>query len=165
MATPKEYAVALTDEQRHELGRLVNTGRASARKVTRARVLLKAADGQADDSIAAALDVAVATVGRVRRRFAEGGLDAAVERRPQPPRPGKGVLDGADEAELTMLACSTPPDGHDHWTLDLLADRMVRLNHVAAVSRDTVARHLKKACSSRGGRTSGSSRPRATPPS
>ena len=77
------------------------------------------------------------------------------EQRPQPPRPDKRVLDGAAEAKLTMLACSTPPDGHDHWTLDLLADRMVRLNYVPAVSRDTVARHLKKASSSRGGRTSG----------
>ena len=155
MAKPKKYVVALTDDQRHALDRLVNTGRESARKITRARVLLKAADGQADDAIAAALDVAVATVGRVRRRFAEAGLDAAVERRPQPPRPDKRVLDGDAEARLTMLACSTPPDGHDHWTLDLLADRMVRLNHVAAVSRDTVRRHLKKATSSRGRRTSG----------
>ena len=151
---PKTHAVVLTDEQRHELDRLVNTGRDSARKITRARVLLKAADGETDEAIAAALGVSVRTAERVRRRFAEG-LDAAVERRPQPPRPQKRVLDGAAEAKLTMLACSTPPDGHDHWTLDLLADRMVRLNYVPAVSRDTVARHLKKARSSRGRRTSG----------
>ena len=151
----KKHVVTLTDEQRQELDRLVNTGRESARKITRARVLLKAADGQADDAIAAALDVAVATVERVRRRFAGGGLDAAVERRPQPPRPDKRVLDGAAEAKLTMLACSTPPDGYDHWTLDLLADRMARLNYCPAVSRDTVARHLKKARSSRGRWTSG----------
>ena len=151
----KKHAVALTDEQRQALDRLVNTGRESARKITRARVLLKAADGQVNDAIAAALDVGVATVERVRRRFAEGGLDAAIERRPQPPRPDKRVLDGDAEARLTMLACSTPPDGHDHWTLDLLADRMVRLNYCPAVSRDTVARRLKKATSSRGRRTSG----------
>ena len=152
----KKHAVVLTDEQRLELERLVNTGRESARKITRARVLLKAADGQTDEAIAAALGVSVGTAERVRRRFAAGGgLDAAVERRPQPPRPAKRVPDGAAEAKLTMLACSTPPDGHDHWTLDLLADRMVRLNYVPAVSRDTVGRHLKKACSSRGRRTSG----------
>ena len=152
---PKTHAVVLTDDQRHELDRLVNTGRESARKIARARVLLKAADGVTDEAIAAALDVSVRTAERVRRRFAEGGSDAAVERRPQPPRPEKRVLDGAAEAKLTMLACSTPPDGHDHWTLDLLADRMVRLDYVPAVSRDTVARHLKKASSSRGRRTSG----------
>ena len=151
---PKTHAVVLTDEQRHDLDRLVNTGRESARKITRARVLLKAADGETDGAIAVALGVSVRTAERVRRRFAEG-LDAAVERRPQPTRPAKRVLDGAAEAKLTMLACSTPPDGHDHWTLDLLADRMVRLNYCPAVSRDTVARHLKKVRSSRGRRTSG----------
>ena len=151
---PKTHTVVLTDDQRRELDRLVNTGRDSARKITRARVLLKAADGETDEAIAAALGVSVRTAERVRRRFA-GGVAAAVERRPQPPRPRKRVLDGAAEARLTMLACSTPPDGHDHWTLDLLADRMVRLNYVPAVSRDTVARHLKKARSSRGRRTSG----------
>ena len=151
---PKTHAVVLTDEQRHDLDRLVNTGRESARKITRARVLLKAADGETDGAIAVALGVSVRTAERVRRRFAEG-LDAAVERRPQPTRPAKRVLDGAAGAKLTMLACSTPPDGHDHWTLDLLADRMVRLNYCPAVSRDTVARHLKKVRSSRGRRTSG----------
>ena len=151
---PKTHAVVLTDEQRHDLDRLVNTGRESARKITRARVLLKAADGETDGAIAVALGVSVRTAERVRRRFAEG-LDAAVERRPQPTRPAKRALDGAAEAKLTMLACSTPPDGHDHWTLDLLADRMVRLNYCPAVSRDTVARHLKKVRSSRGRRTSG----------
>ena len=152
---PKKHAVVLTDEQRDELDRLVNTGRESARKITRARVLLMAADGRTDEAIVAALGVSVGTTERVRRRFATGGLDAAVERRPQPPRPAKRVLDGDAEARLTKLACSTPPDGHDHWTLDLLADRMVRLNHVAAVSRSTVRRHLKKASSSRGRRRSG----------
>ena len=158
----KKYAVALTDGQRGELDRMVNTGRDSARKITRARVLLKAADGETDAAIAAALGVSVGTAERVRRRFAEGGLDAAVDRRPQPPRPDKRVLDGDAEAKLTMLACSTPPDGQAHWTLDLtlsnvegLAGRMVRLGYVDAVSRDTVARHLKKASSSRGRRTSG----------
>ena len=158
----KKYAVALTDDQRLELDRLVNTGRDSARKITRARVLLKAADGQTDAAIASALGVSVGTAERVRRRFAEEGLDAAVGRRPQPPRPDKRVLDGDAEAKLTMLACSTPPDGRGHWTLDLLAGRMVRLGYVDAVSRDTVARHLKKASSSRGKRTSGSSRPNRT---
>ena len=87
---------------------------------------------------------------RARRRFAAGGVDAAVQRKPQPPRPHKRRLDGEGEAKLVMLACSTPPDGRDHWTLDLLAERMVRLNYVPALSGDTVGRTLKKTTSSRG---------------
>lgn len=146
----KKYAVELTDEQRHGLERVVNCGRESARKITRARVLLKADEGEPDEEIAEALGVGLATVGRVRKRFAEGGLDAAVERRPQPARPQKRKLDGEAEAKLVMLACSKSPDGHDHWTLDLLAERMVKLNYVPAVSRDTVGRALKKTRSSRG---------------
>jgi putative transposase len=140
----RKHVVALTDEQRESLARLVNSGRESARKITRARVLLKAADGEADEAIAGALGVGRATVERARRRFATAGLAAAVDRRPQPARPGRRVLDGAAEARLVTLACSTPPEGHGRWTLDLLADRMVQLNVVPAVSRDTVGRALKK---------------------
>jgi transposase len=147
----RKHAVELTDEQRRELDRLVNTGRESARKIARARILLKAGDGEANGAIAAALGVGVATVERVRRRFAAGGMAAAVERRPQPPRPGKRVLDGAAEARLITLACSRPPDGYGHWTLDLLADRLVRLNVVPAVSGDTVGRVLKGSSGSRVG--------------
>src|SRR5436309_9961373 len=144
----KKNLVALTDEQKRELDRLVNTGRESARKITRARILLKADAGETDEAIAAALGVGVRTAERVRRRFAAGGPDpvaAAVDRRPQPPRPARRVLDGDAEARLITLACSKPPDGYGHWTLDLLADRLVRLNVVPAVSRDTVGRCLKKA--------------------
>jgi transposase len=146
----KKHVVELTDEQRQSLERLVGTGRESARKITRARVLLKAGEGETDEAIAAALGVSVATAERVRKRFAEGGLDAAVGRRPQPPRPHKRVLDGEAEARLVTLACSKPPDGYGSWTLDLLADRLVRLNVVPAVSGDTVGRCLKKTRSSRG---------------
>jgi len=176
----KKHVVELTDEQRESLDRLVNSGRESARKITRARVLLKADQGEADEAIAEALGVSVATTERVRKRFATSGLDGAVERRPQPPRPHKRVLDGDAEARLTTLACSKnlsgkpleprvrpcqcrfpgfggtsridtkPPDGYGRWTLDLLADRLVRLNVVPAVSADTVGRCLKKAKSSRG---------------
>ena len=145
-----KYVVGLTDEQRRGLERVVNGGRESARKITRARILLKADEGESDEEIAQALGVGLATVGRVRKRFAEGGLDVAVERRPQPPRPQNRKLDGEAEANLIMLACSKAPDGHEHWTLDLLADRMVKLNYVPAVSRDTVARALKKTRPSRG---------------
>lgn len=145
-----KHVVGLTDEQRRGLERVVNCGRESARKITRARILLKADEGEPDEEIAQALGVGLATVGRVRKRFAESGPEAAVERRPQPPRPAKRKLDGEAEAKLVMLACSKAPDGHEHWTLDLLADRMVKLNYVPAVSRDTVGRALKKTRSSRG---------------
>ena len=107
----KKHLVELTDAQRRELERVVNTGRESARKITRARILLKAAGGEASGAIAAALGVGVATVERVRRRFAEGGLGAAVGRRPQPPRPAKRVLDGEAEARLITLACSEAAGG------------------------------------------------------
>jgi transposase len=145
-----KYLVALTGEQRQGLEQVVNCGRESARKITRARILLKADEGEADEEIAQALGVGLATVGRVRRRFAEDGPEAALARKPQPPRPAKRKLDGEAEARLVMLACSKAPDGHEHWTLDLLADRMVKLNYVPAVSRDTVARALKKTRPSRG---------------
>ena len=146
----KKHVVELTDEQRQSLERLVSCGRESARKITLARVLLKVDEGETDEEVAAALGVGRATVERARKRFAEGGAEAAVARKPQPPRPAKRKLDGEAEAKLVMLACSQAPDGHEHWTLDLLADRMVKLNYVPAVSRDTVARALKKTRPSRG---------------
>lgn len=154
----KKHAVELTDEQRAALERVVGSGRESARKIARARVLLRADAGESDEEVADAAGVSVGTVERVRKRFATGGLDAAVERRPQPPRPAKRVLDGDAEARLITLACSKPPDGYGHWTLDLLADRLVRLNVVPAVSADTVGRCLKKVRPSRGSSTSGASR-------
>ena len=120
-----------------------------------ARVLLKASNGVGNGAIAAALDVAMATVGRVPWTFVERGLDAAVERRPQPPRRIKRILVGDAEARLTMPDCSMPPDGHDDWTLHMLADRMVGLNYCRAMFCDTVNRHFRKVGSSRGGRTGG----------
>jgi transposase len=149
-AAMRKATVSLTDEQRLALEKLAGTGRESARKITRARVLLKADQGETDQEIAEALGVGVATVERARRRFATVGLEAAVQHKPQPPRPQKRRLDGDGEAKLVMLACSTPPDGRDRWTLDLLADRMVKLNYVPALSGDTVGRTLKKTASSRG---------------
>src|SRR5947208_12554899 len=108
----KKYVVELTDEQRQSLDRVVNSGRESARKITRARVLLKADEGEPDEAIAEALGVSVATAERVRKRLSGGGFDAAVEPRPQPPRPAKRILDGDAEARLTALACSNPAEGY-----------------------------------------------------
>ena len=149
----KKYVVKLRTKDRAWLKGLVRRGRESVRKVVRARILLKAdvkGEGWSDDRIAEALDVSRPTVERVRKRFVTEGLAAAVERRPQPVRPQKRRLDGAGEARVVALACSKAPDGHDRWTLDLLADRMVKLNYVPAISRDTVRRVLKKTSSSLG---------------
>lgn len=146
----KKYVVQLSEEQRGRLEKVIASGESAARELAHARMLLEADEGQTDEQVAASVRVSPNTVARVRERFCAGGLDAALKRRPQPSRPDKRKLDGEAEAKLIMLACSTPPEGHEHWTLDLLADRMVRLRYVPAVSRDTVSRALKKTRSSRG---------------
>jgi transposase len=151
----KKYVVTLTAEERQELQALTRAGRASALRLARARVLLKAdaADGGPDwpdERIAEALDVGVATVARVRRRFVELGVAAALERRPQARPSRRRKLDGRAEARLVALACSAPPEGRTAWTLQLLAGRLVELRVVDAVSDETVRRVLKKTRSSRG---------------
>jgi transposase len=151
----KKYVVTLTDEERQHLHGLLSAGRASALALARARVLLKAdaADGGPawpDEKIAEAVEVGVATVGRVRQRFVEQGLEAALGRKKQdrPSRPRK--LDGRAEARLIALACSAPPEGRKEWTMQLLADKLVELQVVDAVCDETVRRALKKTRSSRG---------------
>jgi transposase len=166
----KKYLVTLTPDERDQLTRLLSAGKAAALVLTRARILLKAdqaPDGPAwdDGRIAEALDVGRRTVERVRQRFVERGPDAALQRRPQdrPSRPR--TLDGAAEARLMALACSAPPPGRACWTLQLLADRLVELQVVEAVSDEAVRRVLKKTRSSRGRRSSGASRRARTRPS
>jgi transposase len=158
---PKVFRVTLSEAEREELEALIRSGTASARKLTRARILLKA--DQADDGrpawtdreIAAALDVHEDTVANVRRRLVERGLAGALSHKPQD-RPSKPrTFDGRAEARLTALACSAPPAGRKCWTLQLLADRLVELRVVPAVSADTIGRALKKMRSSRGGSNSG----------
>ncbi len=151
----KRYKVTLTDEERQQLQALVATGSAAARKLTHARILLKAdaapgGPAWTDRRIVEALDVGVATVERVRQRLVEEGLEAALGRKKpdRPPRPRK--LDGRAEAHLIALACSAPRGGRTEWTMQLLADRLVELNIVEAISDETVRRVLKKTNSSRG---------------
>jgi len=147
----KKYFVKLKGRERQELERRVRAGRESARVLARARVLLKCDDGLADEEVVEAVGVSVRTVERVRERFCAGGLGQALPDRPQPPRPAKRRIDGEAEAKLVTLACSTPPEGRESWTLELLADAMVRLRYVdGAVSGQTVRRVLKKTRSSRG---------------
>ena len=144
----KKYIVTLTDDERSELTELARCGKAAAYKITHARALLKAdaapaGPGWRDGQIAEALDVGTATVERLRRRFVEEGPQAALSRKKQLNRKPP-VLDGAAEARLVALACSAPPLGRACWTLRLLADRLVELQVIPAVSYETVRRVLQK---------------------
>ena len=149
-----KYAVTLTEAERAQLRTLVGSGMAPARMLTRARILLKANQGEGgagwtDAAIAGALEVHPATVARVRRQFVEQGLSAALERK-RPDRMYARILDGAAEAHLVALACSDPPTGREQWTLRLLADALVRLEVVPTVSYETVRRTLEQTLSNRG---------------
>jgi len=144
----KRYIVELTDEERMELRHLINRGKSAARKVRRAQVLLLADEGKTDQQISEAAFVAVTTVGRLRKRFVEEGLEAALSEQPRPGAAPK--LQGKDTAMLVALACSDPPQGRQRWTLQLLADRLVELKVVDAISDESVRRTLKKTRSSRG---------------
>jgi transposase len=147
----KKYVLRLTEEERSQLQTLVRSGRAHARKLLYARILLKAdADGPdrwTEERIADALEVSTATVARERRRFCEEGLEVALMPR-KPGRPRRRVLDGRAEAHLVALSCSDPPEGRERWSLRLLADRMVELGHADELSYETVRRTLKKTSSS-----------------
>ena len=149
----KVYRVTLTAEEREVLGATVRKGRAAARTLTHARILLKADQSRGgpawtDGAIAAAVEVSPITVHRVRRRCVEEGVAAALGRRPQPPRRRK--LDGRQEAQLIALSCSAPPEGREGWSFRLLAEKMVELEYVDVLSHETVRRVLKKTRSSRG---------------
>ena len=151
----KRYSIQLITEERERLHQLVRGGRHSARVVTRARILLKIDEGWKAPQIAEALDVSEGTVYGVKRRYAGEGLDGVLRDRPQANRYRK--LDDKGEAHLIALACSPAPEGHDHWTLQLLADRMVELGVVESLSYETVRLKLKKTSSSRGASSSGAS--------
>lgn len=139
---PTQYLVNLTEEERASLLDLIKKGKPSARKVARARILLHADDGAADEEIATALHLGFSTVHRTRQRFVEGGLEWALTERPRPG--GRRKLDGKQEALLVAWACSTPPAGRTAWTMQLLADKLVELQQVESLSDETVRRTLKK---------------------
>ena len=145
----KRYVVRLTSEERQSLERLVRTGKAAARKILHARILLQADQGPAgpgwtDAQISEALSAHARTIAEVRQRLVEQGLEAALNRKKQaqPSRPRK--LDGKAEARLIALRCGAPPQGRMRWTLHLLADRLVELKVVDSLSYETVRRTLKK---------------------
>ena len=146
----KKYLVKLKEDEREQLRQMIHRGRDSARRLAHARVLLKCDEGLMDQQVSEQVDVSAGTVERVRKRYGTEGLEAALSPRPQPRRPHKRRIDGDNEARLVAIACSEAPDGHDRWTLQLLAERMVELKYVRAVSGQTVRRVLKKTRSSRG---------------
>jgi transposase len=148
----KKYVVELTAEERRTLEQLVRRGKSSARKLTRARILLQADDGLIDEEIATGLDVGVATVERLRQRFVEENLEALNER----PRPGgQRKLNGKQEAHLIAVACTPAPTGQPRWTLQLLADQAVGLGFVDSIARETVRQVLKKTPLNPGSTSSG----------
>jgi DNA-binding transcriptional LysR family regulator len=164
-----KYRVTLTAEERADLQQLVSVGKAAARKLAHARILLLADDSlgneRTDDQIVAALGTSPRTVSRVRQQLVTQGFDIALLRRPQPPRPDKVKIKGNVEQRLVELACSDPPEGRCHWTLELLADELVVLGLVKAVSTETVRQALKKTTSSPGSSSPGAFPPRRTPSS
>lgn len=150
----RKYRVTLTDEQRRGLRRLIASGQGSARKLMHARMLLKSdcgpgAPGWSAAKISHALEAGAATVERVRQQSAREGLEAALVRR-RSRRVYRRKLDGAGEAQLIALTCGEPPAGRERWTLRLLAERMVTLEHVDALSYEAVRRTPRKTISNRG---------------
>ena len=160
----EKYAVRLSSEDQEQLRGLIYSGRHSARVINRARILLKTDEGWSAPQVAAALDTSQCTVFRTKRRYAEAGLEGVLHDHPQANRYRK--LDDRGEAHpvsstgqaLIALACSDAPEGHEHWTLRLLAGKVVELGLVPSLSYETVRLRLKKTSSSRGGSSNGASR-------
>jgi transposase len=145
--------IALSETDRARLQTVVHRGHTSARTRSRAQVLLKLGDGWSDMAAAHAFDVCRNTVKRVRARFLDGGVDAVLTDKVQERR--RHALTGEQQAHLIAIACSPVPDGHDHWTLRLLAGKAVELGLVASISPETVRALLRRTSSSRGSTSSG----------
>jgi len=150
---PKRYVVDLTPDERAEVIALTRKGKASARQVTRAHVLLHSADGLTDADIAVAAHTSVPTVARIRKRFVQGRVQEALTELYR--KGGRPKLDLKQEAHLIALSCSTAPAGRKDWTMQLLADKLVELGVVDEISDETVRRTLKKTASSHGRSASG----------
>ena len=161
----EKYIVSLSVDERERLNALIQKGKAPARQLLKARILLKADASEAgeawsDGRIADALDTSIDTIARTRQQLVEDGLDAALTRKHSPNSARKRVFDGAAEAKLIAVACSEPPKGRSRWTLKLLESAVVELNIVERASDNTIGRTLKKTRSSRTSRSNGSSRQR-----
>jgi len=148
--------VTLSETDRASLHTFIHAGKATARIFTRARVLLKAADGWTDAEICEALDISRNTSIRVRQLYLEGGLEAVLRDKRQHRR--RQALSGGQAAHLVAMACTPAPDGHDHWTLRLLAGKAVELGFVESISPETIRHLLKKTNSSPGNTSNGAFR-------
>jgi hypothetical protein len=162
-----KYRVTLTADEQNALETLVAVGKAAARKLTHGRILLLAntMDGweYRDDQIVRALGTSLRSVERIRKRFVTEGLEAALNPKPQPARPDKIKIKGDLEQHFIRIACSDPPEGRDHWTLQLLADELVILGLVTSLSTETVRQALKKTTFIHGLSKRGASRPTPMP--
>lgn len=138
----KIYHVNLTADEKADLQTLIGKGKAAARKITRARILLLADAGKKDDEIMSSLQTGRSTVERTRKKFIEGGVRWAINEKPR--LGGQHKLDAKAEATLIALACSDAPEGRSNWTMQLLADRLVDMGMVDSISDETVRRYLKK---------------------
>lgn len=148
-----KYVVKLEPEEKRELLRIIRRGKSSARKMSRARILLKAAERFTDEQIAEIVHVGSSTVGRVRQRFVQQGLDSALNELPRPG--GRRKFTGKQEAHLIATACSKAPEGRARWTLRLLADKAVELGFAESCSYEAIRKVLKKTKSSPGKRSNG----------
>ena len=156
----KKYVVRLDDDERERLSALIKKGKAPARQLLKARILLKADASEAgeawsDSRIAEALDTSIDTIARTRQLLVEEGVDAALTRKHSPKSARKRIFDGAAEAKLIALACSPPPKGRKRWTLTLLETAVVELNIVDRASDNTIGLTLKKTRSSLTSRSNG----------
>ena len=156
---PSLVPVTLSEDERGQVWTVLHRGKANVRTLKRAQVLLKVADGWSASEIAEALEVSVGTVFNVSRRWRAGGVDGVLHDQRQERR--RAALSGEQIAHLVALACTDAPDGHDHWTLRLLAGKMVELGYVRRISPETIRALLKKTNSSPGSISSGASRRRA----
>jgi transposase len=153
MGRHQQYPVPLDEEERNWLLTFINNGDSSARTLKRAHILLLASEGKNDREVAEALHACAQTVGHIRRKYADGGLEAALSDRPRPG--GERKLTAKGEATLIALACSAPPAGRVDWTMQMLADKLIELKLVESISDETVRRTLKKTSSNRGRKNSG----------
>jgi transposase len=135
------FVVNLTKEDREYLNQFIRRGKAPARSLTRARILLMADEGYSNKEIAEILKTTRPTVNRIRKRYFQEGLDSAINDKPRSGAPPK--IDGRIEAQVTLLACSEPPEGRSAWTLQLLADKLVELNAIDSISTMSIQRILK----------------------
>jgi Homeodomain-like domain len=145
----QKYTIELTAAQRQELEQVINAGQARARKIMHAHIILKSDSGEygpkwSDEAIQQAFGVGESTIVRVRKRCVEEGFAEALNRRPQPPRPEKRILNGRHEAYLIALSCGEKPAGRERWSVRLLAHKMVEVGYIEQVGRETVRMMVKK---------------------